>query len=317
MLQPQAYQPQPQAYQPQAYQPQPQMPQVPMMRIPAAQPPPYPGAQPYVHGGQSIEPWREDLRLMMFLWGAALLVAFATPLSTSPALTFTWEQITAAPGKAKLPLLLPAAVGLLSVIVAGIPMPSPARGLLAVILGLAGVFVPILLIGVPPWRPLSMMIGVLLIIPGLLLRSEYRAAVLPRLLVTIGVLGILANYLVPAGGAIPLVSVVKGVIDAPGTAKIITGLTLGLIVVVVMSLLAWLPAPATGAAKLWAWLLILWGLIMQVASLLLSSNLGDAITQTPNATLVAWIGGTSSSLGAAFLVLVGYGLASVVGKQLE
>jgi hypothetical protein len=305
------------SYQPpaaQAYQP----PQVPMMQIPAAQPPPYLASQTASRASRPIEPWRDSLRLMMFLWGVALIAAFAMPLQTTPDLLFSWKLLLEGEGTAKLPPLMLAAVGLLSVIIAGIPMPASARGLIAAVLGLAGVGVPIALIGAPAWRPLASLIGALLIVPGLLMRSEYRDAVLPRILVTIGALGILAPFLVPEGSAIPLVNVLKGLIDQPGTAKLAPALSLGLIVVVVMSLLAWLPAPVTGGAKLWAWLVILWGLITHAANLVLLDNLADTITATPNLALVAWIaGGPGLGLGAAYLVLVGYGLASVVGKQLE
>jgi hypothetical protein len=90
-----------------------------------------------------------------------------------------------------------------------------------------------------------------------------------------------------------------------------------------MSLLAWLPAPVSGGAKLWAWLLILWALILHVTVLALGSNLGDVITKTPNQALVSWIAGAGGSaagglaIGSAYLALVGYGLAAVIGKQLE
>lgn len=127
----------------------------------------------------------------------------------------------------------------------------------------------------------------------------------------------------PQDGAIPLVSVFKALIDLPGTAKVMPALTLGLITIVVMSLLAWLPSPITGGAKIWAWLLILWALVTHVTQLLLGdlAKLGDLAIAAPNATLTPWIAGAASAdgvaLGSAYLVLVGYGLASVVGKQLE
>jgi hypothetical protein len=300
---------------PQQLQPQPQ---VPMMRIPASQPPPY-RAQSASRGTRPIEPWRDNLRMMMFLWGVALLVAFATPLTTSPELTFNWQVVMNAQGTAKLPLLIVAAVGLLSVLIAAIPMPSSARGLLATLLGLGGVAVPIALVGVPPWRPLASLAGMLLLVPALVLRGEYRSSLLPRLMVTLGAAGILAPFLVPDGGTIPLVNVIKGLIELPGTQKVVPALTLGLIVVVVMSLLAWLPAPVTGGAHIWAWLLILWSLVVHATDLVLRGNIADAITKAPNSTLVSWIAGGASgvAIGSAYLVLVGYGLASVVGKQLE
>jgi hypothetical protein len=47
-------------------------------------------------------------------------------------------------------------------------------------------------------------------------------------------------------------------------------------------------------------------------------GVGDAVTGAPNATLLSWVLGSGiAGLGAAYLVLVGYGLACVVGKQLE
>jgi hypothetical protein len=309
----------PRPLQPPPPAPQPSQPQVPIMRIPAAQPPPYLLSQTASRSIRPLEPWRGSLRFMMFLWGIALLAAFAAPLRTSPALRFHWDLILESGGTARLPPLMLAAIGVLSVIVAAIPMQSVARGLIAALLGLAGIAVPIALVGMPPWQGLVSMTGMLLLVPSLLVRNEYREALIPRFLVTLGALGILVPYLLPQGGAIPLVSVVKTLIDVPGAAKLEPALKLGLITVVVMSLLAWLPGPVTGAAKFWAWFLILWALITHVAALLVAGdlgNLGDTVMATPNATLMPWISG-GGALGSAYLVLVGYGLASVLGKRLE
>jgi len=300
-------------------QPQPQLqPQPPIMQIPAAQPPPYLASNTASRTIRPVEPWRNSLRLMMFLWGMALLAAFAAPLRTSPDLAFNWNLILDGEGTARLPPLMLAAVGLLSVIVAAIPMQPAARGAIAAILGLAGIAVPIALAGMPAWQPLISMIGTLLLVPGLLVRNEYRDAITARLLVTLGAIGILVPYLLPQGGAIPLVHVFKQLIELPGTGKVTPALELGRITIVVMSLLAWLSPSVTGGAKLWAWLLILWALVVHVAALLLGGNVVDAVTGAPNAAIVAWIaGGSAVAIGSAYLVLVGYGLASVVGKQLE
>jgi hypothetical protein len=293
-------------------------PPAPIMPIPAAQPPPYLASNTASRSIRPIEPWRGTLRLMMFVWGVALLAAFATPLRMTPDLAFNWNLILDGEGTARLPPLMLAAVGLLSVLVASIPMPSAARGVIATLLGLAGIAVPIVLAGMPPWQALVSMIGMLLLVPGLLIRNEYRDAITARLLVTLGAIGILLPYLLPQGGAIPLVSIFKQLIELPGTGKVTPGLELGLITIVVMSLLAWLPSPVTGGATVWAWLLVLWALILHAADLLVAGNIPDAVTAAPNATAVAWIaGGSTLAMGSAYLVLVGYGLASVVGKQLE
>jgi hypothetical protein len=298
--------------------PGPAQPQVPIMRIPVPQPQPYYGSQPGAHMSRPIEPWRDSIRLMMFVWGVALLVAFATPLRITPDLLFNWKLVLDGQGTARLPPLMLAAVGLLSVIVASIPMQQTPRGLIAALLGLAGIAVPIALVGTPPWQALCSMIGALVLVPSLLVRHEYRHAALPRILVTVGALGILLPFLLPQGGAIPLVAVFKGLFDRPGLEKVQPALALGLIVIVVMSLLAWLPAPVSGGAKVWAWLVILWALIVHVTLLLVGGNLGDVVKASPSAALVPWIaGGAAFSLGSAYLALVGYGLASVLGKQLE
>ena len=288
----------------------------PPMAIPAAQPPPYLATQTASRMIRPIEPWRDGLRAWMFLWGLALLAAFATPLKTSP-LQFNWELILEGQGSARLPPLMLAAVGLLSVILAFIPMPTAPRGVIATLLGLAGIAVPIALVGMPPWLALVAMIGMLVLVPSLLVRNEYRDALTARLLVTAGAVAVLLPLALPQNDAIPLVGVIKALIDLPGSQKVKPALELGLVTIVVMSLLAWLPAPATGAAKVWAWLLILWALVLHIAKLALAGGIVGAVTGSPNQTLVSWVAGTDGGLGSAYLAIVGYGLASVIGKQLE
>jgi hypothetical protein len=299
--------------------PQPQMP--PPMKLPAAQPPPYLAAQTASRAGRPTEPWKDSLRQVMFVGGIGLLAVLATPLQTSPQLVFPWTAILAGDGATRLPPLMLGAIGLLAILIAAIPMQPAARGLLAAVLGVAGIAVPIFLVGLPVWQTQSLLIGLVLLVPGLLIRSEYRDAVLPRVLVTFGAIGVLAPFLVPQSGAIPLVGVFRALLDEPGTRKVIPALAFGMVMVVVMSMLSWLPGPVTGGAKFWAWLLILWGLITQLALVLIAGHLVDAVTHAPNQTLVAWIAGGPSpigaGLGAAYLVLIGYGLASVLGKQLE
>jgi hypothetical protein len=54
-----------------------------------------------------------------------------------------------------------------------------------------------------------------------------------------------------------------------------------------------------------------------VANVALAGNLGDAISHAPNATLASWVAGAGGAPGSAYLVLVGYGLAALLGKPLE
>ncbi len=218
--------------------------------------------QPYAHarsrGGRPIEPWKDALPFQMIVWGVVMLAAFATPTATNP-LGFNWDVIIHGEGTAKIPMLVVAAVGLLGVVIGLIPMMAAPRGIIAALIGLAGVVVPIALIGeLPPWQLMVPLIGILTLVPGLLVRNEYTESLLARVLVTIGVVCTLAPFLIPANSEIPLVGIFKGLIDAPGDLKVTFILKLGIVVIAVISLLAWLPGPSTAGAKVLAWLIILY-----------------------------------------------------------
>jgi hypothetical protein len=283
--------------------------------MPIAPVPQYMGGQTAARAGRPIEPWKDSLRLMMFVWGGVLLAAFAIPMTTDP-MSFNWDTIINAPqAAAKLPPLIMAAAGLLAIVLAAIPMSPMPRGLIAALLGLAGILTPIILIMadvMPPWQVLVQLVGGLALVPGLLVRQEYREAMLPRILVTVGAIAILVPYLVPERDAVPLVEIFKALIDAPGKAKVPALLEIVHVVLVVVTLLAWLPSPSSAAAKIFAWALILWPALVHLVGIILEiDRFGDLISKAPNPALLAW------APGAAYMVLVGYGLASVIGKQLE
>ena len=297
---------------------------------PAAQPaasPPYLASQTAGRAARPIEPFKDSLRTMLFIWGGLLLVAFCVPLALDP-LIFNWDLIINGEGTQKLPPLIMAAVGLLAVVMATIPLAAGARGAISLVLGITGIFVPMFLGEIPPWQMLVAAVGLVMLPMGLLARSEYRDAMLPRVIVTIGALCYLALWLVPVGDTIPLVALFSGLVEAPGALKVIMILFSLQVLLVVLSLLCWLPAPATGGAKVIAWLLILYPLIMFAAALFL---LGDPsmLSNSPGAAL-AWVwgggleGGSMAgglfagvSLGVAYLAITGYGGATVLGKSLE
>jgi hypothetical protein len=282
------------------------------MPMPMAQPghvPPYLAATA-ARSGRPIEPWKDSLRLMMAIWGGVLLLVFVTPLSIDP-LAFHWDTIIKGEGNEKLPPLIVAAVGLLSIVLALIPTSPTPRGLIAGILGLAGGLLPFVLAELlTEWKAVVPLAGLLLLIPGLLIREEYRESILPRIMVTLGVIALLLPMLVPEDSKLPLVELFKQAIDAPGKGKVEPLLRLTYIVIVVLTLLAWLPAPASGGAKVFAWILILWPAVVTLTGLTLSEQLVDAVTKAPNMVIV-W------AIQSAYTVLVGYGFATVIGKKLE
>ncbi|HSD90075.1 MAG TPA: hypothetical protein VLB44_21235, partial [Kofleriaceae bacterium] len=277
--------------------------------LPAAQPQPYLASQTAAHAGRPIEPWKDSLRLMMFIWGGIALVTFAIPMTTSP-MTFNWDAIIHAPGKMKVLPLIWASIGLLSIVLGAIPMQSMARGILAAVLGLSGIFVPMAVMGhFGPWQQLIQLIGVICLVPGLLVRHEYVESMLARLLVTIGVLCTLIPYLVPNNGQIPLVEIFKGIVEGRNHMELyITALAQ--IVLVVMCLLAWMPGPATAGGKIFAWAIILWPVAAFILAFVGMSHFDEILTKQPG-QVVQW------APGVVYSILVGYGVATVVGKQLE
>jgi hypothetical protein len=308
----------------QAYQPQP--------IAPVAQAsPPYLASQTAARAGRPIEPWKDALPMMMFIWGGLLIAAFVTPLATDP-MIFNWDAIIHGEGTQKLGPLILAAVGVLTVAMAAIPLAAGARGMMALLLGLTGIFVPMFVGGaVPPWQTIIATVGMVMLPMSLLARHEYRDASLPRILITVGALCTLVPYVVPLNGTVILVELFKAVIEAPGAFKIILILMLGQITLVVLSLLAWLPSPASGGAKPIAWMLILYPLFMHAALLFLVGDPSN-ITSTPYAGAMSWLAGGGAAggaggemaamfggvgIGVAYLAITGYGGATVLGKQLE
>ncbi|HEY4238405.1 MAG TPA: hypothetical protein VGM88_01245 [Kofleriaceae bacterium] len=290
---------------------------------------PYQGHAPMP--GRPVEPWQDSLKVQMFVWGALLLVSFATPIVTEPGLIFQWDAILHGAGAARITPLVIGAVGLLSIILAATPLVPAGRGLFAGLLGLAGVIVPIALVGLPEWPALLSLVGTIILLPALFTRNEYTNEPMPRVLVTVGGLMALVPYLVPIHDHVVIVELFKGLgADLPWQAK--AGIAVMLVhvgIIVAAIALAWLPGPSTGGAKIWAWLLILFGLIVTVLDLVLGGHIGDVVKQAPSA-LTGWISGSGAALGgkdgaaeligilpAAFGVLIGYGFASVFGKQLE
>lgn len=244
----------------------------------------------------------------MIAWGILLLVAFSTPLTTDP-LHFHWDAIIHRTGLAEVPLVLVAAIGFLGVVVGALPMPTLARGILAAVFGLCGIAVPIIVGGeLPPWTVLAPLAGVVVAVTSLIVRNEYTESLSARILLTLAVIAMLLPWLVPQGSGIPLIGMIKTLIHGDSTTpQIISLITIALAVI---SLLAWLPGPATGGAGLFAWLLLLLPMVSHILVVVLDGNI-ENIPTTPHAMLAAWIP------ASGYLVFAGYGLATVFGKVLE
>jgi hypothetical protein len=179
------------------------------------------------------------------------------------------------------------------------------------VLGLAGALVPMFIAGHlgDQWQMVLMAVGAVLLVPGLLVRHEYTESLTARLMITFGVIFTLIPFLVPEHGQIPLVSIFKALIEGKNHMEQ-TLAFLAQIILVVLCLLAWMPGPATAGAKVFAWALILFPIAMFALQLAGMSHLDSIVTKSPG-LLLAWVP------GVVYAVFLGYGLATVIGKQLE
>jgi hypothetical protein len=86
---------------------------------------------------------------------------------------------------------------------------------------------------------------------------------------------------------------------------------LAVALVAVLALLAWMPGPATAGAKFLAWgLVALYTLGLTIVRLIETDHFVEAVKGSPGHA-VEW------AFAAACYLLVGYGVATVIGKQLE
>lgn len=271
-----------------------------------------------------IDPWKDGLRLQMFLWGGLLLIAFLLPLSTRGSLKFSWDLIADAPGKLKIMPLVIASAGLLSIVFAAMPLASVARGSLALVLGLAGIVTPLVIAGAPSWQSAAYDVGMMAILIGLLLRSQYQSSILPRILVTVGVLAALAPSLVPTDHGVPIVATFTQIVDGRFEIKVMSIAVVVFLLLKLMTLLVWLPSPGSAGSQVWLWLLIGWPVVSFILTLVITGAIGNI----PDAPAVAgfWITGppvggelplSLMGIPAAFGVLVAYGGAVTLGKTLE
>ena len=313
----------PPAYQPPAYQPpmgqpayQPPMPMGQPMGQPMA--PPYLASRTAARAGAPRDPYADGLRLVLIVFGALLIVSFVAPLTLHGKTVFRWDLLKGDGGAiAKFDQVYLAAAGVLALVFGIVSLANVPRGLLAAVLGLVPLalhFVVDDLKNAPKirWQEIVEFVGFLTLVPGLLLRHEYKSQMLPRILATIGALCILLPLLVPEGGADPKIKmIIDSIGKAPGKAKVIALLQLYPVVLAALALLCWLPAPSTGGAKIIAWMIIVTGVVLSYGTLLVMGHIGEVVKRDFNGALFGgWV-------IAAWLAFIGYGLATVLGKNLE
>ena len=281
--------------------------------------PPYLASRTAARAGAPREPYADGLRLVLIIFGVLLIAAFLAPLAMGDKMVFRWDVLKA-PGVgaiAKFDQVYLMAAGILALVFGLVPLATVPRGALAAVLGLAPLalhFVVDDLKNAPAikWQEIVGFVGLLTLVPGLLLREEYRSQLLPRILTTVGALCVLLPLLVPSGGGDPPIkTIIDAVGKSPGKLKVLAILQLWPVIIAALSLLCWLPAPSSAAAKILAWLVIITAVVYGYTSLLIAGHLGAAIKANLNEALLGgWV-------IAAWIAFIGYGAATVLGKNLE
>jgi hypothetical protein len=313
-------QPYPQQQQPypQQQQPYPQQPQGPV-----GQRPQYLASQSAARDMSPTEPWAGTLRLMMILFGIALLVTFAGPSRIGDGgMDFMWKQLTSGGfSTAKLWPLYFGVGGLITLLFGLLPVPTAARGVVAALVGISPIVMTMAFGGMGPsavpfrgWQAYMMFGGLVLGSTGLLLRSRYRGAFLGRLLATIGCGAICALFLIPEGGDIPLIQMFKMLGGGGGLGFAVIWMLVLFVAAALGLIMSWLPSGTSGGTGLFAWLLILWpfGLILFggiIDPIIRGMDIG-ALLKTP---FILY----SVIDTLAFSALAAYGLATIFGKSLE
>ena len=303
---------------------------------PAPNMPPYLASQTGTRMNQPVEPWADSLRGLCSKFGILLCIALVLPVAFFDGkMAFLYELLSQkqAPLGVRLIPILIMVTGIGAIVIARSGVTTTMRGWIATGLG----FTPLLLIAIymqdatagnrelqmvlagagESWRIIFSFLGLLVLATGLLVRSNYPAAILGRAITTSGAVAVLLVALVPINDHIPLIAIFKTLgADIPTQYKLFA--LWGLVPFVLASLgllLTWLPASTSSGTTTVAWGALLFYptsiLVMIVALLAIEGGDPEAIFRVPLVwyhipiTLLAWF-----ALGA-------YGTATVVGKQLE
>ncbi len=276
----------------------------------------------YLASETGSEPWGTTLRLVSILFGVVLLAAVAIPWSFSP-LVFSFQALGSLPGAQKVWPIFWAAGGIL-LLVFGLGGGTKTRGLIATIIGAAGLVLPVLIGGFSAggggfggglpfgggWVAYVLLAGFVLAPAGLLLRSAYGEASIGRLIATIGCAALIVPFVVPSGGTLPII----------GLFKMLGGGIENILQVVVMLLLpiaavlglftSWLPSSTSGGTGLWGRIIMWWSFLLVIMALAFHIGEIGGLLKQPVVLCVML-------LVLGFPMLLGYGLASFFGKIIE
>ncbi len=264
--------------------------------------------------GAPDEPWAHTLGTMMLALGIGLVACFILPWRIGDVVDFSWTRIASGAWAGKVAPLLIGATGITSLVLGLISLSVPARGISAAAVGFVAIVAMTFLAQPVGVASVLSLIVALTLTTGLLLRSAYHGALLARILVTVGVLFTFVLALWPSEGGSAL-SVAFAQLTSGSAGQIVVALfRLAWYLVALFGLLAWLPGPGTVGTKLLAWLLIIWPLMEALLNGFFIAG-GTSVGAHLMASIAAVFLIPSAQL--AWLALLTYGVATLIGKQLE
>jgi hypothetical protein len=245
-----------------------------------------------------------------------------------------WEMFRGGAGIKQLiwPLMF-GGLGLLSLLFGLLPVPNSLRGLIAAIAGLAPLVVGATVGGLSlggggggaggglgmfgeGWKAYVGLAGMVLAPTGLLLRSAYRGAALGRILSLVGCGAIVALFLIPVGGSLPLIMLIKSIGAGGGFLMLVARVIFPLVLFAAAALgliMSWMPSGTSGGTGLFAWIIILWTTSFALFALIASIVGGAPIGELFKQPIIFYM--LLDTL--AFSALSAYGLATIFGKSLE
>ncbi len=259
----------------------------------------------------------------MLVFGVLLVACFVAPWAVGGEKTvFSWTQlgVEGIPWSQKLIPILMIATGIISVGLGALKLSITNRAFAATGIGLAPLLYQIVNQSTFVWQVAVGGVAGVVLVSGLVLRSRYPEAKIGRMLATIGALGVIALYLIPSHGAMPIKGLFTNLGDLPGKAKLIpivgmggAGIVAGLIplLLTVAAFAVWMPAPGRAGSGALAWTILFWGLVASIVGLLVGPEVVASLKSGLSQVFYMPIA------QAAWMSLACFGIAGVIGSQID
>lgn len=261
--------------------------------------PPFLASKALAEDIHPTEPGRAEMRLAAAVGGGLLAALWAIPTSLSP-LVFSWQATGTLTGAAKVFAFYTPAAGVVLLLLGLLPVPYRVRALGALVLGMVPVIAAVGGLGpleaTRGWPGALISVGMILLPGALVHRANYRASVLARVLVALGLLLVLAWMFVPRGSGF-LPALLGGFSSSRGIVQSVV--MIASLFLVVASLLAFMPSTTTGGCGKTGRLLLFVRPALAAAAAIAGGTAGSAPLALGASLGLSFVFGALASLGTA------------------